>query len=49
VGAIYLAAVASKFDLKDDAGQLQGQLSSSGIYVGEDGSVKTIQQVDLAV
>jgi hypothetical protein len=49
VGAIYLAAVASKFDLKDDADLLQGQLSRSGIYVGEDGSVKTIQQVDLVV
>jgi len=49
VGALYLGNVATPFDLKDPANNLQGQVRSSGIYLREDGSAGTIQQVDLVV
>ena len=47
VGAIYLANVASPFELRDDEGEVAGELRSTGIYVKEDGGAGTIQQVDL--
>lgn len=49
VGALYLGNVATPFDLKDSANTLQGQVRSSGIYLREDGSAGTLQQVDLVV
>jgi len=49
VGAIYLSQVDTQFDLKDSANQLMGQISRTGIYADEDGTVKTVQQVDLVV
>lgn len=49
VGALYLGNVATPFDLKGSANDLQGQVRSSGIYVREDGSAGTLQQVDLVV
>lgn len=49
VGALYLGNVATPFDLKDSENALQGQVRSSGIYVREDGSAGTLQQVDLVV
>lgn len=49
VGALYLGNVATPFDLKNSANGLQGQVRSSGIYVREDGSTGTLQQVDLVV
>ncbi|MFZ2302433.1 MAG: hypothetical protein WAW10_11275 [Gallionella sp.] len=49
VGALYLGNVATPFDLKNSANDLQGQVRSSGIYVREDGSTGTLQQVDLVV
>ena len=49
IGALYLGNVATPFDLKNSANDLQGQVRSSGIYVREDGSAGTIQQVDLVV
>lgn len=49
VGAIALASVSTAFDLKDAANQLQGQIRSTGVYLQEDGQVRTIQQVDLTV
>ena len=47
VGALYLGKVATPFDLKNSANDLQGQIRSSGIYLHEDGSAGTLQQVDL--
>ncbi len=47
VGALYLGNVATPFDLKNSANNLQGQVRSSGIYLHEDGSAGTLQQVDL--
>ncbi len=50
VGAVYTPSSATQFDLKDQAsGELLGRVQSSGIYLAENGSAGTIQQVDLKV
>jgi hypothetical protein len=49
VGAIYLGNVATPFALKDAQNAQQGQIQSTGIYLGEDGTAGTVQKVDLAV
>ncbi|WP_448535889.1 hypothetical protein [Pseudothermotoga sp.] len=48
VGAIYLGSVRTFFNFYDDEGLL-GKLNSSGIYLTEDGRVRTIHQLDLKV
>jgi hypothetical protein len=47
IGAIYLGHISTPFAIKDTENTLQGQVRSSGIYVNENGTVGTIQQVDL--
>jgi hypothetical protein len=47
VGAIYLGHITTPFAIKDSENSLQGQVRASSIYVNENGSVGTIQQVDL--
>ena len=49
VGAIYLGNIATSFDMKNNENMFNGQVRSSGIYVNENGSVGTIQQIDLTV
>lgn len=49
VGALNLASVDSPFGLKDQNNDPLGQIRRTGVYLGEDGSVGTVQQVDLAV
>lgn len=49
VGAIAVNQVATPFDIKDAANQLQGQVRSTGVFLTEEGSAGTVQQVDLAV
>ncbi|MDO8464638.1 MAG: hypothetical protein Q7S46_05205 [Gallionella sp.] len=49
IGALYLGNVATPFDLKNSENDLHGQVRSSGIYVREDGSAGTLQQIDLVV
>jgi len=49
VGAIYLGYSSTPFEIKDVDNQLQGIVRASGIYVGDDGSVGTVQQLDLVV
>lgn len=49
VGALYLGNVATSFDLKNGSNGLQGQVRSSGVYLREDSSAGTLQQVDLVV
>ena len=44
-----LSPIASQFDQQGKDNQSDGQVSSTGIYVDAEGSVKTIQQVDLTV
>ncbi|OEH86488.1 hypothetical protein BHU72_12805 [Desulfuribacillus stibiiarsenatis] len=48
VSAIYLGNIHTPFDFKDSNQQLQGQLSRTGIFVNKNGTVGTVQQVDLA-
>ena len=48
IGAIYLGHAEPPFQLKDNQNQLLGQVSSSGIYLQEQGNVGIIQQLDLA-
>lgn len=49
VGAISLARLATPFALRDGANTPLGQVRNSGIYLADDGSAGTVQQVDLAV
>lgn len=49
VGAINLGYVSTAFDLKNSQNQLDGQIRSTGIYLNENGSAGTVQQIDLAV
>lgn len=47
VGAIYLGRVATPFSLGDTAGNLAGKVNETGIFAREDGTVGTIQQIDM--
>ncbi len=49
VGAIYLGQAATPFSVKDSENALLGMVRASGIYLGEDGGVGTVQQLDLVV
>ena len=49
VGAIYLGNVDTPFDLKDSQNTLLGQVEKSGVYLSEDGTPGTIQQLSLIV
>lgn len=48
-GAIGLSHVATRFDLRDNGNDLLGQIRSTGVYLRENGSVGTLQQIDLTV
>lgn len=47
VGALYLGRTDTPFSLKDDANSLLGIIRSSGLYLNEDGSSGTLQQIDV--
>jgi hypothetical protein len=47
VGAIALSRVATPFELKTNTNELVGQIRTSGIFLQEQGSAGTIQQIDL--
>ncbi len=49
VGAISLAHVATPFDIKDEVNALQGDIRSSGVFLRENGTAGTLQQIDLTV
>jgi hypothetical protein len=49
VGAIYLGNQATPFTIKDASNSELAQVRSSGIYLMEDGTAGSIQQLDLAV
>jgi hypothetical protein len=48
VAAIYLGRADTKFDLRDGANRLDGQVASTGVYLRADGAAGTIQQVNLS-
>jgi hypothetical protein len=47
VGAIYLANASTDMQLNNTANDRQGAIRETGIYLNEDGSVGTIQEIDL--
>lgn len=49
VGALSLAHVATPFDLKDSSNTSLGKILNTGIFLGENGDVGSIQQIDVAV
>jgi len=49
VGALYLGKAATPFEIKTSANDSLGAVKSSGIYLNENGSTGTLQQVDLTV
>lgn len=49
IGAIYLGNAKADFSLNNAQNQELGQARAAGIYLNEDGSGGTVQQIDLAV
>lgn len=49
VGAIYLNHIHTPFSVKNSENELLGQIQETGMFLNEDGTAGTIQQVDLAV
>ncbi|MCB1876063.1 MAG: hypothetical protein KDH88_08820 [Chromatiales bacterium] len=49
IGAIYLGRVDTPFQRYDQEHQLLGEIAQTGIYLNEDGSSGTLQEVDLVV
>lgn len=49
IGALYLNPVNSEFSVKDNQNALQGQIRSSSIYVSENNTIGSVQQLDLAI
>ncbi len=48
IGAIFLGHAPTEFSLKDLANETDGVIRSTGVFLREDGSAGTIQQVDFA-
>lgn len=46
IGAIHLSSVETSFGLKDGDNNLNGEIKRTGIYVNEDGTVGTLQELD---
>lgn len=49
VGAIYLGNVSTEFSMKDAAGNAQGQMRTSSVFLKENGQVGMVKQIDLIV
>ncbi|BAL25389.1 hypothetical protein [Azoarcus sp. KH32C] len=49
VGALYLGNVATPFSLRGAANNSLGEMRTSGVYLHEDGSAGTVNQIDLSV
>lgn len=49
IGAIFLGALQTDFELNDANNNNNGDLRSSGVYLKEDGQAGSVQQIDLAV
>jgi len=49
VGAIYIHAVETSFDLKNSENETGGRIQRTGIYLSESGQIGTVQQIDVAV
>ena len=49
VGALYLGSQATPFELRDSANNSLGAVRASGVYLTENGSAGSLQQIDLTV
>ena len=49
IGALYLGNVSTQFDLKTTSNESLGTLRASSVYLKENGSVGTIQDLDLTL
>lgn len=49
IGAIYLGNLSTPFSIKDSQNESLGEVKSTGIFLNENGSAGTIQQVDLII
>ena len=49
VGALFLGNASTAFSINDAQNKPQAQLVSSGLWLTEDGEVKSLQQIDLVV
>ncbi len=49
IGAVFLGNIDTQYSFKNEANQTQGELRRTGIFLREDGTAGTIQQVDLVV
>ncbi len=49
IGALYLGNVSAGFSIKNSQDILQGEAQSAGIYLKENGTAGTIQQIDLTI
>ena len=47
VGALYAGSVATPFALKDAGNGTLGAIAATGVYLSEDGTVGTLQEIDL--
>jgi hypothetical protein len=49
IGALFLGSVSSPFTLGSQVGNINGEIKESSVFIRENGSVGTIQEIDLAV
>ena len=49
IGAIYLGNIGSEFSMKNSQNKSMAEVKSSGIFMEENGTVGTVQQVDFIV
>ncbi|MDI6711519.1 MAG: hypothetical protein QME76_12700 [Bacillota bacterium] len=49
IGAVYLGSIDAFFGFKDRDNALLGQARKAGVFVKEDGTAGTVQQIDLVV
>lgn len=48
VGALALASTENQFSLKNSTGRVVGRIDRSGLFLMEDGAVRSLQEIDLA-
>jgi len=49
IGALFLGSVSSPFTLGNQVGDINGEIKESSVFLRENGSIGTIQEIDLAV
>jgi hypothetical protein len=49
VGALFVGAISSPFDLRDQNNNIKGQIIRTGVYLSNSGAAGSLQQIDVAV